>query len=83
MDHNRSFAEQFEAGNLAIRPKMSTIILTCVDARVDPAHIFGLGLGDAVVMRNNGMRVESLPVSFEGPNGAGIEARSGQELTAY
>jgi murein DD-endopeptidase MepM/ murein hydrolase activator NlpD len=36
-----------------------------------------------VVMRNNGMRVESLPVVFEGPNGAEIEARSGQELTAY
>ena len=36
-----------------------------------------------VVMRNNGMRVESLPIVFEGPNGVGIEARSGQELTAY
>ncbi len=57
MDHNRSLAEQFEAGDLNIRPRMSTIILTCVDARVDPAHIFGLGLGDAVVMRNNGGRI--------------------------
>ncbi len=56
MDHNRSFAE-FESGELNIRPRMSTIILTCVDARVDPAHIFGLGLGDAVVMRNNGGRI--------------------------
>ncbi len=36
---------------------MSTIILTCVDSRVDPAHIFGLGLGDAVVMRNTGGRI--------------------------
>ncbi len=57
MDHNRSFAEQFESGELNIRPRMSTIILTCVDSRVDPAHIFGLGLGDAVVMRNNGGRI--------------------------
>ncbi len=57
LDRNRSFAEQFEAGNLPIRPRMSTIILTCVDSRVDPAHIFGLELGDAVVMRNAGGRI--------------------------
>ncbi len=54
LDRNRSFAEQFEAGNLAIRPRMSTIILTCVDSRVDPAHLFGLTLGDALVIRNGG-----------------------------
>ncbi len=57
LDRNRSFVEQFKAGNLPIRPRMSTIILTCVDSRVDPAHIFGLGLGDAVVMRNAGGRI--------------------------
>ena len=54
LDRNRSFAEQFDAGDLAIRPRMSTIILTCLDARVDPAHLFGLGLGDALVIRNAG-----------------------------
>ncbi len=57
LDRNRSFAERFEAGDLTIRPRMSTIILTCVDARVDPAHLFGLGLGDAVVIRNAGGRI--------------------------
>jgi len=57
LDRNRSFAEQFEAGDLNIRPRMSTILLTCIDARVDPAHIFGLGLGDAVVIRNAGGRI--------------------------
>ncbi len=54
LDRNRSFAEQFEVGDLTIRPRLSTIILTCVDARVDLAHLFGLGLGDAVVIRNAG-----------------------------
>jgi carbonic anhydrase len=33
------------------------IIVACVDARVNPTKIFGLELGDAVVMRNNGGRV--------------------------
>ena len=56
-DRNRSFAEQFKAGDLTMRPRMSTILLTCVDSRVDPAHLLGLGLGDAVVMRNAGGRV--------------------------
>ncbi len=57
LDRNRSFVQQFEAGDLTIRPSLPTIILTCVDARVDPAHFFGLGLGDAVVVRNTGGRI--------------------------
>ena len=57
LDRNRSFSEQFEAGDLTIRPRMSTILLTCVDSRVDPAHLFGLGLGDAFVIRNAGGRI--------------------------
>ncbi len=57
LDRNRSFAEHFEAGDLSIRPRMSTILLTCVDARVDPAHLLRLGLGDAVVIRNAGGRI--------------------------
>ena len=57
LDRNRSFAGQFEGGGLNIRPRMATILLTCVDARVDPAHLFGLALGDAVVIRNAGGRI--------------------------
>ncbi len=56
-DGNRRFAEQFEARNLNIRPRMSTILLSCVDARVDPAHVFSFGLGDALVLRNAGGRI--------------------------
>ncbi len=54
LDRNRAFAGQFEAGDLPIRPRMSTFILTCVDSRVDPVHLFRLGLGDAIVIRNGG-----------------------------
>ena len=54
LERNQKFAEQFDAGDLAIRPRMSTIILTCLDARVDPVHLFGLKLGDALVIRNAG-----------------------------
>ena len=57
LDRNRSFADRFAAGDLKISPRMSTILLTCLDVRVDPAHLFGLGLGDALVIRNAGGRV--------------------------
>jgi carbonic anhydrase len=38
-------------------PHKQAYILTCVDPRVDPAQVFGLELGDAIVARNVGGRV--------------------------
>ncbi len=57
LDRNRQFASDFAAGDLPVLPKLRTVVLTCADSRVDPAHIIGLELGDAVVIRNNGGRV--------------------------
>ena len=57
IDRNLEFASSFDQGDLAILPRLSTLVLTCLDARVDPAYFFGLDLGDAVVMRNIGGRV--------------------------
>lgn len=38
-------------------PRLKTVVLTCADHRVDPAHVLGLELGDAIVLRNPGGRV--------------------------
>lgn len=57
LNRNRQFASEFAASDLPILPKLRTVVLTCGDSRVDPAHILGLELGDAVVIRNNGGRV--------------------------
>jgi carbonic anhydrase len=57
LDRNRQFASGFTAGDLPVLPRLRAVVLTCGDARVDPAHILGLELGDAVVIRNNGGRV--------------------------
>ncbi len=57
IDRNLEFASSFNQGDLALPPRLSILILTCLDARVDPAHLFRLELGDAVVMRNIGGRV--------------------------
>ncbi len=35
------------------------------------------------VLRNAGMRVESVPIKFEGPNSAEIQPTAGDALTAY
>ena len=36
-----------------------------------------------VVLRNAGLKSESVPVTFAGPGGSGVTPRSGQPLTAY
>ncbi|MCH6574460.1 MAG: hypothetical protein IH795_04520 [Bacteroidetes bacterium] len=56
IDRNQKFASEYE-GNLSIMPQFLTIVLACVDARVDPAHVLGLELGEALVFRNAGARV--------------------------
>jgi carbonic anhydrase len=56
---NETFAASFSDGDLAPLPRLSMVIIACIDARVDPTKVFGLELGDAVVMRNNGGRVTS------------------------
>jgi Carbonic anhydrase len=41
------------------------IVVTCMDARIDPAAAFGIELGDAHVIRNVGLPISSpLPIAF-------------------
>lgn len=54
---NLEFAETFAQGDLVPLPKLGMIIIACIDARVNPTKVFGLELGEAVVMRNNGGRI--------------------------
>jgi len=53
---NEGFAASFDAGGLEIPPARPLIVLTCIDARVEPAAAFGLAIGDAHVIRNAGGR---------------------------
>jgi carbonic anhydrase len=54
---NRAFAETHDVSGLGLLPARQTIVLTCADPRVDPAHVLGLDLGAAVVIRNVAGRV--------------------------
>ena len=54
---NEKYAADFgEKGNLALPPARGFTILTCMDARLDPAKYAGLSEGDAHVIRNAGGR---------------------------
>ncbi len=57
LERNHQFSTGFNKAELPILPKLRTVILTCADARVDPAILFNLDLGESVVMRNTGGRV--------------------------
>jgi carbonic anhydrase len=55
---NQKYAREFGAkGDLALPPARQFAILTCMDARLDPAKYAGLAEGDAHVIRNAGGRV--------------------------
>ncbi len=68
---NAEYAEGFgERGKLALPPARKFAILTCMDARIDPAKLAGLREGDAHVIRNAGGRasedaIRSLVISYK------------------
>lgn len=56
INRNHTFTESY-TGNLPASPRIPTLVLTCMDARVDPAHFLGLELGDSPVLRAGGARI--------------------------
>jgi carbonic anhydrase len=68
---NQHYAAEFgERGKLAMPPARRFAILTCMDARLDPARYAGLREGDAHVIRNAGGRasddaIRSLVISYK------------------
>lgn len=55
--NNAGFAARFDQGDLPMAPRMSAIVVTCLDARMDPYQFLGLRMGDAFVIRCLGGRV--------------------------
>ena len=68
---NEAYAASFgEKSKLALPPARHFAILTCMDARLDPAKYAGLSEGDAHVIRNAGGRasddaIRSLVISYK------------------
>ena len=68
---NAAYVASFgEKASLALPPARNFAILTCMDARIDPAKLAGLAEGDAHVIRNAGGRasddaLRSLVISYK------------------
>ena len=68
---NAAYAASFgDKGKLAMPPARRFAVLTCMDARLDPAKFAGLAEGDAHVIRNAGGRasddaIRSLVISYK------------------
>ncbi len=65
---NGRYAAGFTKGSLPMPPGRHFAVLTCMDARIDPARLLGLEEGDAHVIRNAGGRasddaIRSLAIS--------------------
>ncbi len=71
LDANKRYADAFgDKGSLSLPPARRFGILTCMDARLDPARFAGLAEGDAHVVRNAGGRasddaIRSLVISYK------------------
>lgn len=67
---NKRYASSFTKGDLPLPPGRRFAVLTCMDARIDPARALGLEEGDAHVIRNAGGRasddaIRSLVISYK------------------
>src|SRR5919199_4434666 len=53
---NQQYAAAFDKGSLPMPPRRHVAVVTCMDARLDPAKFLGLQEGEAHVIRNAGGR---------------------------
>jgi len=70
LEANARYAAGFAKANLPAPPARKVAVLTCMDARLDPAKFLGLQEGDAHVIRNAGGRadqgaIRSLIISYK------------------
>jgi carbonic anhydrase len=71
LESNQRYSNNFQdLADLALPPARRFAILTCMDARLDPAKFAGLAEGDAHVIRNAGGRasddaIRSLILSYK------------------
>jgi len=57
LEANAEFSAHFQNSGLPARAAKGLAVLTCMDSRINPFDILGIGPGDAKVLRNAGGRV--------------------------
>ncbi len=54
---NRDYVTEFENSHLTGRAAKELAIVTCMDSRINPLAVLGMGEGDVKILRNAGARV--------------------------
>ena len=54
---NADYTQDFRLGGLQATAARGLAVLTCIDSRIEPLALLGLGPGDAKILRNAGARV--------------------------
>lgn len=54
LGNNAEYAESFEHQGISAAPVLKIAVVTCMDARLDPARALGIGVGEAHIIRNAG-----------------------------
>lgn len=80
---NEEFAKNRFVEGLKMMPSAKTMIIGCVDPRVDPAEIFDLKVGEAAVIRNVGGRVFPSTLQTMGMLGMVAKAQGGEVGTGW
>jgi carbonic anhydrase len=72
---NASYAASFDEGHFDGVAHAGVAIVTCMDSRIDPLRMLGLGHGDAKIFRNPGGRVtpEALEALVLGAHLLGVD----------
>jgi carbonic anhydrase len=84
VQRNQAFASSDFRRDLRINPRGSLMVIGCVDPRVDPASVLGLGQGEAAVIRNVGGRITPATLRTMGMLGkVGQARRDGSAARAW
>jgi len=54
---NSEYVKSYKSNGLSGRAAKGLAIVTCMDSRIDPLRIVGMGAGDVKILRNAGARV--------------------------
>ncbi len=82
LDRNPTFAATEAHVGLTPMPRHQVFVMSCIDSRVDPAILLNLDLGDALVLRNAGGRVNDEAIHEIAFIGAVTEMMSGDNTPA-
>ena len=82
LERNRDVATKAAHVGLTPIPRHSVFVVSCIDSRVDPALLLNFELGDALVLRNAGGRVNDEAIQEIAFIGAATEMMAGDEAPA-